>query len=450
MRRRHFLLAGAALTLSACSSDGLAPPPSISPAAPPPGSSATRLSGPPHPNAVPRSFQNQPVWPDADIGSHIKAVHQHHLCTGLPRASRVDLMGQQLHMPAVVDVTGPTTRLLLTDGNGNFHTREVDLASLADEDDSTLGPDLTLGAAVLDDSHAWLVVGEPYEVDQPGAEAQAVVHLVKVRLSNGQVEAVTKLGEHTPAGQMADRVKLRFTEDRSGLLVHGQLVHPSLGADFIGLRLDAADLAIQFDAHTVAPPSISSVSSSGDALRLSDDELHESVVLLDRGEVLEAERSALAQVHGSWCRYWDGTRKEVRLRNLDTAEETAVPDFRFEDLSDMRHPAIWSVQQELYVIEDPLENPRFSVWLPSSASPLFTMNAPYQELTVHTRAALGGVLYLGSPHVDDGLLTLYALDTGEVLNTIPKALRSWDVAVTPWGIATTSRFRLAQDWFPDR
>ncbi|MDO5083638.1 MAG: hypothetical protein Q4D89_09565 [Arachnia propionica] len=432
MRRRHLLLAGAALALPACGSvPGSVPRPSIPPGPTLPADAPPLSFAPPGPDAVPRSFLATPQWPDIPISTRITALHRHHLCAAVPRA-------EAHSYPVVVDVTGPTTRVVLTDGNDTFTTRDVDLDLLAehldpDEEHPDLGQPLAMGPAVMDDDHAWLVVAR-------STGTLAVVHLLKIRLSDGNVDASALLSERFDTSRLG-MMSLSFSADATSLLVAGD-GDSRRSADFIGVRLDAADLSVQFDAHDLIPAT-AQVSVAGEALRTTTTTHDKDLVLLADGRVLTVPHFGGGVVVGQWC-YDTAASEQVMLRDLTTGAETPVPDLRRNDLRHFRRPrflAVWSTSEHLTISHLGEKPEQFSVWLPGEGSPVLQWKQDEHPVPFES-SVFGATLYSRS----SDFLEVRSVDSGEILSSFPWQSRS-DFAVSAWGAADAYHFFPANEWF---
>lgn len=433
MRRRHFLLAGAALMLPAC---GPLPEPAPRPSIPPgpalPSDAPPLTITPPGPDAVPKSFLPIPQWPDAAVQARIIGIHRHHLCAAVLR--------DETHAyPVVVDVTGPTTHVILSDQNGTFTTRDVGLDLLAAHLDPTveqpeLGHPLCSGAAILDDEHAYLVVGRPVSINDP----LLTLHLLRIDLSDGTVTASALLSERfTVAG--LEKISLAFSSDHTSLLVAGNdlLTPPNV----FGLRLGTTDLAVQFDVDGLIPEG-ARVSVAGEALTTVT-EHDQNLVLLADGRNLTVPSTGHLFVLGQWC-YHETSGHQVMLRDLTTGVETPLPDLSDVGILDLKPLpwSIWSASAHLMFMHRHKGTEKFSVWLPGATSPLLQWEdnehpAP-DKCSVH-----GNTLYSG---LDDSL-EIRSLDSGEILASSPWGIVTSGIAVSTWGVATNEHFFPANEWF---
>lgn len=439
MKRRSLLLASAAVTLPACSPpSGPAPQPVIPPGPTLSGTPPTaQLAPPPGPDAVPRSFRVSASWPSIDLETRVTALHQHHFCGAVLRGEK-----DALSHPVVVDARTHTTRVVHSTPDGAFTTREVELAFLRDQlplppGDSELGPLLTTGPAVLDDEHAHLVVARPH-AESSADDIRGVLHLVKVALADGTVTASALLSEDFSLGAVP-AIHLDPSADGASLLVAG--LNP--GGDFVGLRLDANDLSVQFDAHSVVPDGVDDIRLAGEALEVSAGREESTLVLLADGREVPAPGWA-SVVIGQWCYYGDNP-KHLLLRDLTTGEDTPLPDlggdaiFRLNDRSSF--PRVWS-RQPLLASTDA---GHVSVSRPGEASPLLRWDTQGRG-TFEGCATWGDVLYTTNLSMAIPT-TLRSLSSGEVLGTVPWLFTSGDFAVNAWGGATAERFLPADDWF---
>mgnify|MGYP000237961202 FL=1 len=153
MRRRTFLTAAAAgavatapSSLTACSQARSKRHPAPTP--------------PPSPDAVPSAFADRPTWPTAENYTRLTAARDRYLCGGavIDEARRIFTEGW---CPVVVDVSTLTTRAVLLDKDGAWITKEVEMVFRYDEGDDpkTALTTIVIGPALLDEEHAYLVVG---------------------------------------------------------------------------------------------------------------------------------------------------------------------------------------------------------------------------------------------------------------------------------------------------
>ena len=431
MRRRDLLFIGAALTLPACSTiPGAVPRPSIPPGPTLPADAPPLPFTPPGPDAVPKSFLATPQWPNAPIRTRITALHRHHLCAAV-------LRDKTQSYPVVVDVTGPTTRVVLSDASGTFTTRDVELDFLAEHLDPTveqpdLGQPLVTGPAIMDDDHAYLLVIRA--IGNPG-----VAHLLKITLSDGVIAASALLSEWFDAS-LLDGIFLSFSPDGTSLLVVGSGGSGTTDG-FIGMRLDATDLSVQFDAHDVLTEA-GGVGVAGEALTVPSTTHRKNLVLLADGrEILDLDAPV---VIGPWCYHRTGAQ-QVMLRDLTTGEETPVPDLPPTDLHQLwpRSRRIWSTSAHRTINHRfPTEPERFSVWLPGESAPVLQWRRTEHPIPDKS-SVFGNTLYSRG----NDSMEIRSLGSGEVLGSIPSQSFNGEFAVSSWGAATTNHFSPANEWF---
>lgn len=441
MRRRDLFLIGATLTLQACSTPGPVPRPSIPPGPTLPTDAPPLPSAPPGADAVPKSFLATPQWPGGKIPANITALHQHHLCAAVIR-------DEPYSHPVVVDLTGPTTRMVFLDEDDTFTTREVEVDFLAEHTDPNeqnpdLGRPLITGPSIIDDDHAWVIVAHTVGVIPPDAasHATATVHLLKINLTDGVVAASALLCQDFDIQELIMWMSLSFSPDHTSLLVAGS-GETEKSEDFIGLRLDTTDLSVQFDAHSVITGT-GYVKVAGEALKVHNmtDTLY-LVVLADGRKIPNLENPV---VIGSWCYHEINAEEQVMLRDLTTGKETPVPDLSPSDLRGLRpgQPKIWSAQHYLGVDSLGKDPGRFSVWRPGESTPVLLLREEENELYEGQVAVHGDALY----GTLSNTLEIRSLSSGEVLGSIPWQSPIGGIAVSAWGVAINAHFFPANEWF---
>ncbi|RRD03361.1 hypothetical protein EII34_14300 [Arachnia propionica] len=440
MRRRDLLFIGAALSMQACTSNTpttLRPTLGPVPSAP---SSAAPVASPPGPDAVPNSFSQSRAWPSVGIPSTITALHDHHLCGSIRRQDR---SVEQMDFPVIVDLSTHTTRLLLLDDAGRFSTVEADLDEVeaeASRERPELGPQLLCGPAILDDAAAYLVVVAPKRSQERSTPELGVAHLVKVRLSDGQVEAAAVLQENFRLTFLEEELNLSFSTDHSSILIAAT----SLGsADFIGKNLSATDLSTQFDILDVMPSDISSSWPAGAAIHVHGDQSGSHLVMLKDGTSLETSGDLGAYVFDDFHLHLDATGSSV-LRNLATGEEQQVTGLSGRDIANFRTPGPWTRRSTFVSIGGGESRRRLTVWTPGTSEP--SLQWEEEHLPPAGAVVFQDVLLSGSPHVDDGALTLRRIDTAEVIATVPRSVFGNGMGITAWGIATGGVFLPADGW----
>lgn len=440
MRRRDLLLAGAALSLQACSGSSGARP-SLGP---PPTSVSPSFSAPqpPSPDAVPKSFAQGSEWPKRRVSRSITALHRDHLCATLLR--RAD-MNDPLEFPAVVDLNTHRTRILMLDDRGEFSTAEADLAAIEaglSKDQPEFGKPLLCGPAVIDDEAAYLTVHTPRE--QP--KDHVVAHLVKVRHADGQVEASATLMEDLYYPYREARITLSFSPDRSSLLVASrsdQLTNRE--TDFFGFRLSAKDLSVEFDARDVRPPNSRRMWQYGAAIQFFSKGTTHPMILLANGAEIDSTSMTGRFVVGEWCLYNQKDTDLVFQRNLTTGEEQQVSGLVPDDILSFGDFTPWTERSSFVSMHSLLLSPRCVVWTPGNPTAVVPWTADERPLP-SLATVFGNVLFSGHHQHDDGAVTLRSLDTGEVIATIPRIAPYKGLGISAWGLAAGGVFLPANEW----
>lgn len=442
MRRRDLLLAGAALSLQACSGSSGArpslgpPPPSVSP--------SFSAPQPPSPDAVPTSFAQASEWPKRRVSRSITALYRDHLCATLLRRSDVN---DPLEFPAVVDLNTHRTRILMLDDQGKFSTAEADLAAIEaglSKDQPEFGKLLFCGPAVIDDEAAYLTVYTPRE--QP--KDYVAAHLVKVRHSDGQVEASTTLMEDLYYLYRDTAVTLSFSADRSSLLTASQSDYVTgREIDFFGLRLNPKDLSVEFDMRDAKPAGSVSANLCGSAIQFASEDTTHPMVLLSNGAAVDSTSMDQRVVIGDWCLYRQKDTDLVFQRNLTTGEEQPVSGLVSEDIRHLRHFHPWTERSSFVSLNDGLSSKRFAVWTPGNPTAMIPWTADERPLPSGA-TVFGNVLFSGHPDHDDGAVTLRSLDTGEVIATAASVPSYGNWGVSAWGLVAGGVFLPANEWIP--
>ena len=218
---------------------------------------------PPTPDAAPSAFTQQPVWPDVAANMTLTAARDRYLCGGATvKEARKTFAGGWC--PVIIDVSALTTRAVLPDPDGTWTTAEAELVSryAIGKDPKSALTTIVIGPALLDEEHAYLVVGT-IALSEPDPESNVDPHdfqsgetcsvsALKVRLSDGAIAASVPLNERFFAKNVT-RMSLSFSTDRTALLLAGSnsTNDDNVDADFVALRLSAEDLSVQFDAHSI-------------------------------------------------------------------------------------------------------------------------------------------------------------------------------------------------------
>lgn len=456
MDRRLFLASAtavAAATLTACtmssatSTTGHLQTPTSRPEPPRPSS----------PDAAPSGFSAAPLWQ----GASILAVHAQFLVGTAWSAKAVGLTAHGL-CPAVTNLSTGATTVVLPDGAGGLRTVSATLdpdeytrTTAAYQPSSEAVARLHLRAALLDSTHAYLVVGAETIPSQrgpggkePQQEAVCPVHLLRVRLADGHLEAVRQLSAAFSVQVLARRgtwgadLALSFSPDRRKVLVAGSS-HGS--TDFIGLQLRAHSLAVELDVHDLLPdPSSYEMQSFGQAVvarSLKSD--HALSVMLPTGSVQE-QVTGLALAHEGWCYYDDGT--QMLARSLETDQTLSLrTDPRQAHLLAEAWPRVSSDSRDLVLHTPEL----LEVLRPGQTAPVLRRSresGPVPRSTV----LFGDVAYnLPAADSGSGPLDLLSLTSGQRLQQLDSAA-GWmsAVAVSSWGLACENgTFYPATSWF---
>ena len=467
MRRRTLLLAaaaGVAVTtlpvLATCSKSWF-------------GKSAPK---PPGPDAVPSAFAAQPTWPAArTTAESLTAARDRYLCgcATVSEARRIFTEGQ---CPIVVDVSGPTTRAVLLDKNGAWTTRKVEPEDPTDAPDSKKKEDdaktalttVMIGPALLDEEHAYLVLGtvdvssmDPSDrrlSSSTSRETTCPVVMLKIRLSDGAVAASTTLSEQFPAENVGS-IYLSFSADRNALLLTGAALWlgDSVDADYIGLRLSAEDLSVQLDAHavldsahgTAMTPYGQAISAKGEGAP------RETIVFLADGAQESVVANTPIMVRDGWYYYGEGDPQIDVLRccarELASGRTVELDNGGVDEVAGSSWPRITSDQQEIIgLARDARGASALTVRPPGASVPALRW-----RVTATRAAVLGDVLYTTDNASSTHRLTLTSVSTGETIAETDETIADTEDkgssgpfldVVTPWGLVTRDGFYSATAW----
>lgn len=409
---------------------------------------------------IPIGFADSPIWSGTESLTTFTAVRDRHLVamTVVPDAEPTFAHGW---VPVVVDVAGPTTRALLLDDDGAWITKSVTPKRGSDSPRTQLsGTAHTVmfqGPAVIDATHAYIVVGV-LPLDTPGQfegdptrtprDLRCPVMLFRIRLDDGAVVAATTVSDDFAAHTIPDAA-LSFTEDGAALLLAGGDTDEG-GSGWIGLRLSAADLNVEFDARALyVGQEIRSMSSAGQAVLVSwsTSPSKELVRLADGVRMPTGSDKVL--VIGDWAHHVARTGDplmELFAVNTRTGERIDVPSVPGgpKALSEAftSCPRIFSDAHAIIT----QHGKGIAVWRPGAPEP--SLRLPDDKVS-RGAAVLKDVLY--SWHGDDrtATLTLRRLDSGEVFAerpVPPRVLGSGAGAITRWGGISGNEFFPATEW----
>ncbi|MDO5084301.1 MAG: hypothetical protein Q4D89_13015 [Arachnia propionica] len=458
MRRRHFLWVGAVSALSACADTPAIPETVPTPNIPPAPSAST--SPPPEPPGsfvVPTSFRHAPTWPTAPVATRITAVRHHWLCGAVLRGEKEPRGQEEAWFPAVVNVKGPSTWILQLDDSGTFATEKVELDALvtpspgAPVEEDGRGRPLTAGRAVLDEQHAYLVVG----VQE--AASRYALHVVKVGLGDGAVAATVKIREGIDPHAIR-ALTLSLDETGRELVLVGTTTLKAPG-DHVAVRLVTSDLSVRFDAHDVvadATPVMNHV--LGEAIVLTRQDGTRVVVAPLTGSVVEVGAWMPLFVAGEWLYFADLVDDDTEQWNHEAVHVTSLRHDATIDLQDItshgavsfRPPQIWSESRALIGAADHEKGGSLWVWRVGAPAPDFRVTAGLDERPPRARAIFGNVLYSGPNDKDtlsdDATLHLRNLGSGTIIAELPLLGNAEALAVTSWGLANETLFYPAIGW----
>lgn len=213
------------------------------------------------------------------------------------------------------------------------------------------------------------------------------------------------------------------------------------------MRLAVSDLSIQFDLSQLGLP-IRTAHAAGGAVNIVTDSW--SLIVLHDGTRLDDVGEATV-VLGEWL--LSSTRQGMSTRNLTTGEEhevTGILTFPGEFLTSTSkpfpQPPLWTERTTHVDISSDSTVKSLTAWTPGTTAPRLQWTE--EEQPVPSGAVVyGDVLYSGHPEHDRAALILRALDSGEVLATLPRIVRGGDIGVTAWGVSTGGVVLPATDWF---
>lgn len=470
MRRRTFfatISTGALAALGACSNGpGGVPTPSIAPLQSP---TRTPLPSPPNDTATPTSFADQPLWPNANIAGSITAVRNHYLCGSVHVKDLKDII-RGGHCPVVVDLRGPTTWAVLPDGQGSWTTRVVTLEDTSQTTPDEPGTAVIKGPALIDDTHAYLVVSVPSPSgDSDKKSFTCPVDLVKIALADGTITASTRVSDSyvvdmPTESDLSRLVSLSFTADRSALLLAADGTSLDIGTGGLGLRLNAADLSVQFDANTLLAETHHHV-RCGEALTVMKqvpdaDEDEDVIIYLGTGATETMTNWSAALVRGDWLYYNDIIRQRPKkrvifiekhaahARNLSTGETVTFHEDSHDFFDDGIDAPINTDQRELILLNS-RSRPTFSVHQPGSATPMLSWESSEQAIP-GAACVFGEVVYTAPERSkeqdENGKLRIISLTTKQDIGEVQNVAWGGSVAVTAWGLAATGIFYPAIEW----
>ncbi|MDO5093394.1 MAG: hypothetical protein Q4D79_08230 [Propionibacteriaceae bacterium] len=201
------------------------------------------------------------------------------------------------------------------------------------DDPETALTTIAMGPSLLDDHHAYLVVGvvvtdtptsgSSTQIDSFPEELTCPVVMLKVRLTDGVVVASATVSENFSASQIV-AMHLSFSIDRASLLLAGGREVPPLVdniAEYVGLRLSVEDLSFQFDAHSVFDGNYAeSGTSYGQAIASVDSMAPgKSIVFLATGEREFVEGKTPILVRDGWF-YCEDSSGQGWARELSSGQ----------------------------------------------------------------------------------------------------------------------------------
>lgn len=413
-------------------------------------------------STAPIGFAPIPAWPGNRARARITAVRDRYL-VGMAEVPEIKSIFVRSWVPVVVNVTGVTTWAVLIDDDGTWSTRKVTVKETGPGlQDSGARTELFQGPAVIDDTHAYLVVGV-MSLGRPGAHSspgdRCPVMLFKIRLADGTIVASTTVSDDFEAAMLRGAT-LTLTKDGGSLLLAGG--NRSGGeSGWMGLRLSAADLGVEFDARALTVgQEVRSVDVAGQGLLVSLNHPFSSDLI----RLADGHRQSLlystALVLDDWVYQNEVLDQTLRLvaTHVDTDEKVEVslsfPGSLNGALSTL---TAWSdLVTESRNIIDFEKEARLRVWQPGAPEPRFD----FAELNMGIPqgvAVFDDILHTWQDVGERTRLILHHLDSGEILaeRSLPQGLLGPGVgAVTTWGIVTTqpqrleSRFVRATEWLP--
>ncbi|RRD03364.1 hypothetical protein EII34_14315 [Arachnia propionica] len=443
MKRRDFLTTSAlisvALGATSCSDDG--PDPVDAPS----------------PEGFPSHFATGRVWPPSTsiLDSRITAVKDRYL-TGMasvPKAQQVFLGGWA---PVLVDLTGPTTWVVVVDDKGAWRTRRVKLEPLEtkDREPRSAHTGLVAGPAAIDDQHAYLVLGvrifeEPRSERVMGVslkeDVPCQVVLLKLRLTDGAVVASLTVSDSHPARAVEEHLHLSFSEDGTRLLLAGGTVpdRRDRGTDWVGMRITTADLTVEFDARTVfLNRQVVEVTPAGQGvIVLAEGQPTAELVLLSDGSSHQLDLAG-GIVIGTWLWLLRGNRDDTHLvvADLVSGQQTEIPD------SATASPTWPRIHSGATAVIDFKHEEHLMVWRPGEHTPAWSSTG--RDRVPHGVAVLGDLMHIwyenGASHIQE----IWRLGDAEPLaRHVENAFLSSGVqAITPWGVTSEDSFVLATRW----
>ncbi|RRD48283.1 hypothetical protein [Arachnia propionica] len=437
MYRRHFLsLTGLAVVSATGCTSGLRSPVDA-----------------PTPEGHPTAFADSPAWPEGRATVEITAVRDRYL-TAMAPVPDADGTFTEGWTAVVVNVTGPTTWALLLEDDGTWTTKQVALRGQGPQvnhEDKAL-TSIVRGPAVLDDTHAYLVVGLfPLEPGQFTGRPESVyghkycpAMLFKIRLSDGSLVASTTVSDALKVERLRHATMSLSTDGGSLLLAAapGRDDDPAAGG-WVGLRLSTADLSVEFDARALyVRTQLTSVSAVGEGLAVtSASHLGKELVLLADGrrfQVAQREPTVL----GGWVHLtmpehlWGAAHVAF---HVDSGKRVTMQD------PTVQLPELPTISSPYPAIVHLSSGTPFRVWVPGAPEPLHDANRSPGKPSPEGAAVCEDILYTWA----ESTLTLWRLGSHDPLSTqriTPGRLSPGVGVVTPWGLATPTQFFRATEW----
>ena len=445
MRRRTLLITAGTVSVSpvleACTS------PSRKDPAPTP---------PPGPDAIPYKFTERPSWPGTNISVSIKAARDRYLCSDVAVDELRDVFASG-HCPVIVDVAGPTTRAVTLDETGAWTTKEVALTGRYDKgkDNIKAPTKLWVGPALLDETHAYLVLGVLAQQGDDTSTTSAddtttcPVIMLKIRLSDGSVAASATVSDRFFAKEVSG-MHLSFSTDAASLLLAAGTGDASAETDHVGLRLSAEDLSIQLDVRSVLEGKRAHSTSCGQAVGVTyTNTPGRLIVFLADGSQEPAVANTPIMVRDGWYYYEEQNETSSRgyARDLGSGQTVELSPGWEKDITLGSWPSIASDQQEIIALDrNGSHTGTLTVRNPGAPSIALSQNR------AEGAGILGDVLYTSyDPDDSDSTstdhLVLTSVSTGETITERDEEMGlSGRAVVTPWGMAYYDSFYAATEW----
>ncbi|RRD04296.1 hypothetical protein EII34_10710 [Arachnia propionica] len=415
---------------------------------------------------LPWGFEKKSAWPGAKADVVMTGIRNQYLTAAMviPELRHIFRDGWT---PVVVDVTGPTTRAVSLTEDGSWTTVKVTPQSPDGHGDSpgTARTVLFPGPAVMDDTHAYVTMGV-VPLERPDQDITEVLEkgsalvLLKIHLADGAVVGSVTLGERCRTGEkLHEELQLSFNEDRTALLVaHDNRLTD--GADWLGLRVSAGTLGVEFDAHSLLRHQRDPiVTPLGQAIAVhTGANQARLVVFLTNGETLQKPDRRVGRVMGGWSYETTGTRggETHVMRNVLTGQEKSLPAHLGG--TSLPYPSWPSVFIDPLVSVRDLSGMPLTIHQPDSDTPTRTVTLKsYGDLL--SAGFHQGALYLWHRETDaqqktKNLLVIQPLGSDQELPLEWSADAPLnDVHVTAWGVLDADtikgpRFYRATQWLP--